>query len=150
VAAIVGALTGWILIERFGRQWTIAAGTVLLGLASVAMGLLADLWSEGLPVQAYICAYLLIDVLVTIAFLALMMAICWQRVGATQYSLYMAIANMGLSAGAALLGPLHATFSYPHLFHVVAGCTVVVLFLVRRIDLDTHRQRVAELNEQHG
>ena len=62
----------------------------------------------------------------------------------------MAIANMGLSAGAALLGPLHATFSYPHLFHVVAGCTVVVLFLVRRIDLDTHRQRVAELNEQHG
>ena len=147
VSAIIGAITGWMLIELLGRQRTIAAGAALLGLASVAMALMPELWAHKLTAQAYIAAYLLMDVLVTIAFLSLMMAICWQRVGATQFSLYMAIANMGTSAGSAMLGPLEAALSYPNLFLVPAASTAIVIFLALGVDLAGQRQRLAELND---
>ena len=147
VAAIIGALAGWILIELLGRQRTIAAGATLLGLASVAMGLMPELWEQDLPAQAYIAAYLLIDVLVIIAFLSLMMAICWRRVGATQFSLYMAISNMGTSSGNALLGPLEAALSYPNLFLVPAALTAIVVYLALGVDLAGQRRRLAELDD---
>ena len=81
----------------------------------------------------------------SIAFLATMMAISWKRVAATQFSLYMAIANMGLSAGAALFGPLQSLLSYPHLFFVVVGCGLLVIAVVRFIDVDAHLQRMENL-----
>ena len=147
VSAIIGALTGWMLIEFLGRQRTIAAGAALLGLASVAMALMPELWAHRLTAQTYIAAYLLMDVLVTISFLSLMMAICWQRVGATQFSLYMAIANMGMSAGSAMLGPLEAALSYPNLFLVPATLTAIVIFLALGVDLAGQRRRLAELDD---
>ena len=147
VSAIIGALTGWMLIDLLGRQRTIAAGAALLGLASVAMGLMPELWAHRLPAQAYIAAYLLIDVLVIIAFLSLMMAICWQRVGATQFSLYMAISNMGTSAGSGMLGPLEAALSYPNLFLVPAALTATVILLALGVDLAGQRRRLVELDE---
>ena len=51
VSAIIGALTGWMLIELLGRQRTIAAGAALLGLASVAMALMPELWAHKLTAQ---------------------------------------------------------------------------------------------------
>ncbi len=150
VAALIAVVAGGVLVERLGRTRTIMVGTGLLGAAAVAMGLLPALWSVGLTTQAFICAYVVLDVLVTVAFLALMMALCWQRVGATQFSLYMAIANMGLSSGSALLGPLQATLSYSPLFHIVAGCGVAVILLMYLVDLDKHRARVQALEESQG
>jgi PAT family beta-lactamase induction signal transducer AmpG len=143
-------LVGGAIVERLGRSRTIIAGSLLLGAASVAMGSLPQMWSVGLTTQVYISAYVLLDVLATIAFLALMMAICWQRVGATQFSLYMAIANMGLSSGSALLGPLQSALSYPPLFLVAAGFAATVIALVWRLDLPKHRERVQTLESGHG
>ncbi|MFP6643086.1 MAG: hypothetical protein VCF24_05925 [Candidatus Latescibacterota bacterium] len=73
--------------------------------------LLAGLWSQRMPAQAFVSAYYVLDTLVSIAFLATMMAIFWKRLAATQFSHYMALANMGLSDGAALLGPLQEMMS---------------------------------------
>ena len=147
VSAIIGAFTGWMLIEFLGRHRTIAAGAALLCLASVAMGLMSELWEHELTAQAYIAAFLLIDVLVTIAFLSLMMAICWRRVGATQFSLYMAISNMGTAAGNAMMGHLKAVLSYPDMFLVPAATTALVIFLALGVDLAGQRRRLAELED---
>ena len=147
VSAIIGAFAGWMLIDLLGRHRTIAAGAALLGLASVAMGLLSELWEHELTAQAYIAAYQLIDVLVTIAFLSLMMAICWERVGATQFSLYMAISNMGTASGKAMMGHLKAVLSYPDMFLVPAATTAIVVFLALGVDLAGQRRRLAELDD---
>jgi PAT family beta-lactamase induction signal transducer AmpG len=74
-----------------------------------------------------------------------MMAISWKRVAATQFSLYMAIANMGLSGGAALLGPLQGILSYPHLFYVIAGWSCLVLVLLRFVNVEAHLKRMESL-----
>jgi PAT family beta-lactamase induction signal transducer AmpG len=145
VSGLLGMVIGGWLVERLGRRRTIAGGVLLLGGGAAAMALLAGLWSQRLPAQAFVSAYYVLDTLVSIAFLATMMAISWKRVAATQFSLYMAIANMGLSAGAALFGPLQSLLSYPHLFFVVVGCGLLVIAVVRFIDVDAHLQRMENL-----
>jgi PAT family beta-lactamase induction signal transducer AmpG len=124
----------------------IALGSTLIVAASVTMGLFPVFWPLRLSVQVYVSAYLLLDTLMMIAFFALLMAVCWKRVAATQFSLYMAIANMGLSGGSALLGPLQEWFGYPPLFFVIACCGLLVVALLRFVNVGQHLQRVKSLD----
>jgi PAT family beta-lactamase induction signal transducer AmpG len=89
-----------------------------------------------------VSTYLALDTLITIAFFAILMASCWKRVAATQFSLYMAIANMGLSSGAALVGPLHQWLPYASIFFVVSACALAVVSLILYVDVDRHRRHV--------
>jgi PAT family beta-lactamase induction signal transducer AmpG len=146
VAGLIGMVAGGLLVDRLGRRRTITIGALLLAAASVAMGLLPALWSTRSAVQMYVSTYVILDTLITIAFFAVLMAACWKRVAATQFSLYMAIANMGLSGGAALLGPLRQWLSYPHVFFVVAACALLVVVLLVFVDVERHRQRVNVLD----
>lgn len=146
VAGLIGMVAGGLVVDRLGRRRTIAIGALLLAAASVAMGLLPALWSTRSAVQMYVSTYVILDTLITIAFFAVLMAACWKRVAATQFSLYMAIANMGLSGGAALLGPLRQWLSYPHILFVVAACALLVVVLLVFVDVERHRQRVNVLD----
>ncbi|MED5416723.1 MAG: MFS transporter [Candidatus Latescibacterota bacterium] len=145
VAGIMGMVIGGILVEHVGRRRTIGIGVMILAGGSVAMALLAAEWSQRLPAQTFIGAYHVIDTLVSISFLATMMTISWKKVAATQFSLYMAIANMGLSGGAALMGPLQGIFSYPHLFYVVSGWGCLVVISLRFLDVEAHLKRMEHL-----
>ncbi|MBT3341546.1 MAG: MFS transporter [Gemmatimonadetes bacterium] len=145
VAGLLGMILGGWLVERLGRRRTIAAGVIILGGGAVAMAALAASWSDPLPARIFISAYYVVDTLVSISFLATMMAISWKRVAATQFSLYMAIANMGLSGGAALFGPLQSLLSYPNLFYLVAGWGLLVLAVIRFIDVEAHLKRMENL-----
>lgn len=146
VAGIIGMVAGGLVAERLGRRRAIAMGSLFLAIASVAMGLFPAFWALRLSVQVYVSAFLLLDTLTTIAFFAVMMAVCWKRVAATQFSLYMAIANMGLSGGAVLLGPLQRWLGYPPLFFVVAAASLLVVVLLRFVHVGQHLQRVSSLD----
>jgi hypothetical protein len=52
---------------------------------------------------------------------------------------------MGLSGGAALMGPLQGIFSYPHLFYVVAGWGCLVVIGLRFLDVEAHLKRMEHL-----
>lgn len=58
----------------------------------------------------------------------------------------MAIANMGLSGGAVLLGPLQRWLGYSPLFFVVACCGLLVVVLLRFVNVDQHLQQVSGLD----
>ena len=151
VAGLIGMGAGGLLAERLGRRRAIVFGSMLLATTSVAMGLFPLFWPLRLSVQVYVSASLLLNTLITIAFFALLMAVCWKRVAATQFSLYMAIANMGLSGGAALLGPLQGWLGYPPLFLVVACSSLLVaVLLLRFVNVDQHLQRVGDLDVEQN
>jgi PAT family beta-lactamase induction signal transducer AmpG len=147
IAGLVGMVAGGWLVERLGRQRVVLFGALLIASLSAAMGLSRGVWSAGSTFRIYVSTYLALDTLITIAFFAILMAACWKRVAATQFSLYMAIANMGLSSGAALVGPLHQWLPYASIFFVVSGCALSVVSLILSVDVERHRQRVTALDE---
>lgn len=150
VAGIVGMVAGGLLAERLGPRRAIALGSILLAAASVTMGLLPAFWQFRLSVQVYVFAFTLLDTLITIAFFAILMAVCWKRVAATQFSLYMAIANMGLSGGSALLGPLEQRLGYAALFFVLAAYAFAVVALLRFVNVSRHLEQVSGLDAREN
>jgi MFS transporter, PAT family, beta-lactamase induction signal transducer AmpG len=73
------------------------------------------------------------------------MQLCWKRVSATQFTLYMAISNLGLAAGAAIMGPLKEIFEWEYVFLGYILFAAVMLILMRFINFKKHQERVDNL-----
>ena len=84
-----------------------------------------------------------------VAFLAVSMILCWKRVAATQFTLYMAIGNMGRAVGASLLGPAREHFDWSGMFVVFGACMVLALLVVQLLRLPTHQSALERLEREH-
>ena len=145
VGAMVGMLLGGWLADRFGRirMLKICSATAI-SLASL-MAALPALWPETATVASFVLLFNTLATLFSIIFSATMMAICWKRVAATQFSLYMAVSNLGISFGMSLIGPLHEAVGYRYIFVSAAFFYAVVFVLLHFMDLKRHLTRVDEL-----
>jgi PAT family beta-lactamase induction signal transducer AmpG len=141
-AGLIGMALGGLFVERLGQRRSITAGSIVLVIISIAMGLFPAVWTTPGSVKAYVWMYMTFDTLITIAFFAILMSACWKRVAASQFSLYMAIANIGLSTGSTLLGPLHAWFDYNELFFLAAAMSITVVAVIPFVNLQRHLDRV--------
>ena len=83
--------------------------------------------------------------LIIVAFIAVAMAICARQVAATQFALYMALGNVGYSAGSAAFGPLITALSYEAVFVVFAVVTVVAIFAMRQVSIAGHLTRLQQM-----
>ena len=144
-SGIIGMAAGGLLAEILGPWRVVAYSSLLLAVVSIAMGLSPAMWDHRLTIQVYIFAVLVLDTLIAIAFFASLMRICWVRVAATQFALYLAIANLGLSVGPALFGPMQQRFGYPPVFFALACCAGTVFVLIQIVDTRRLRQQVIEL-----
>ncbi len=86
--------------------------------------------------------YYVIYVFISIASFAIGMELCWCRVSATQFTLYMAIANMGRALGASLLGPLKDSFGWQYAILAVGVLALASLFFIVLLRLKKHLDRV--------
>lgn len=146
ISGVLGMIIGGFLIDYFGKVKMISVYLSFLIILVSAMSFFKDLWQNELFVAGFIIGFYVLLTFTTIAIFASAMQLCWKRVSATQFTLYMAISNLGLAAGAALLGPLKDLFvnwEYVILCYIVfAG---VMLVLIRFINFEKHQQRVDEL-----
>ena len=83
-----------------------------------------------------------------VSMIALFMGICWSQVAATQFAIYMSLANLSRSAGAALYGMLAATLGSSGMLYVMAGLFIVAALLLRFFDARAHDDRLAELEAE--
>lgn len=138
VGGIFGMVIGGYLVDRFGR---LRVMRLLLGLYTVLHGVMA-LGGAGVTSRTWLGTYVVLNellyTLVTIAIFAVAMQLCWKRVAATQFTVYMTVSNLGSSAGAVLLGPLTAQGGFPLVWAAIAGSAMLALALIRTADLARH------------
>ena len=82
----------------------------------ITMSLLPQYWSNDTFIIGFIGIFVILDTFITIAILAVAMQLCWKRVAATQFTLYMAIANLGMSAGAWIMGEAKVYLNWQQVF----------------------------------
>ncbi|MDX1531920.1 MAG: MFS transporter [Rhodothermales bacterium] len=143
VAGVLGMAIGGLLVRWLGRIRALQASLLGLVVLGAAMGLAAPHWTVGGVIQGFIVLTYLLRTLAFIALFAACMALCWKPVAAAQFALYMAIGNLGIASGAALLGPLVAVLSYSQVLFVFAFIPVVALAILSRVRLDAHVDCVA-------
>jgi PAT family beta-lactamase induction signal transducer AmpG len=120
----------------------------LLIILVAAMSFLKNFWHNEIFVTGFIIGFYILLTFTTIAIFASAMQLCWKRISVTQFTLYMAISNLGLAAGAALLGPLKGFFNWEYVILAYIIFAVVMLVLIRFINFEKHQGRVDELDSK--
>lgn len=146
VAAMMVA--GW-LADRVGKVRVITIYLILLALAWVVLATTPQRWIATGYIPAFIFGMRCVETFCVVAMLATAMSLCWARIAATQFTLYMVCNNVGLALGAVLLGPLREQLSWPGMFLFIAALLVITLVGWQFMRLGKHRTAVEGLEERY-
>jgi PAT family beta-lactamase induction signal transducer AmpG len=149
VAGFLGIIAGGALADFFGKRRMMSIYLFLFAAVMLAMAVFKSYWSTEHFITGFMGLYYTLYVFISIASFAIGMQLCWTRISATQFTLYMTFANIGRSVGAALLGPLKANMPWEDIFLVVAVFAVGSLFFVMILRIKKHLVSVDELEAMH-
>lgn len=145
IACIVGMFLSATILNRLGPIRTLVLITLLFMILEIGAGSAIHVWMTRTAFAIFVISFSIIKFCGIVAILAMFMNMCWKRVAATQFALFMAFANLGASAGAALAGPLDTVFEYAHIFFLMAFVIGLVLLLLRSVDLKAHQEYLNSL-----
>jgi PAT family beta-lactamase induction signal transducer AmpG len=74
------------------------------------------------------------------------MKLCWQKVSATQFAIYMAGANIGLSMGAGAYAALESTLAANEIFQLLGLVFFIGVAVVWMTDFTRHGEQVSLLD----
>ncbi len=144
IAAVAGLVVG-LYIDRKGVKLLYGIALALYGTLALAVGLLEFTW-QALPflltvlfLQAFIYQA------VFISFIASSMNLCWVKVAATQFAIYMAFANLGRSSVAGTMALLEARLSYEQIFMFVGLAFFVAVALLWSANIRAHHEKIRRL-----
>lgn len=139
VGGFLGMFIGGYLVDYFGKIKMLSLYLVFLTAFIAVFGSLSNLWSSNVVVYAFILSYYTLYTFLCIAVFASAMHLCWKTVAATQFTLYMALSNMGRAAGSAMLGVLKTNFSWESVFLIIAIIPLIMAILIQLINFKKHR-----------
>lgn len=146
LAALVGLSFG-LLIDRYRAERTFFFGLLVGAAWYLVFAALSDYWAHGVVVAVARIGIELIGQLLFVSVIALFMSVCGARVAATQFAVYMAIANLARSGGAGLYGYVEA-LPHAQVFAVMGLGFAVAAALLWRFDRASHLARIEQLQQQ--
>lgn len=119
------------LIDRIGAKGTLIFTVALVGVHAFALAQTQHLWENSLYVRIMLSIYVMMLPIVMVSTLALAMAICASKVSATQFAIYMSVANLGHTFGSKTYGVVSEQSSYVQSYTIlsilVVGMIVIML-----------------------
>jgi MFS transporter, PAT family, beta-lactamase induction signal transducer AmpG len=149
IAAIAGLLVG-LSIDRKGVKLLYGVALLLYGLLAVAVGLLeiARLSPAFLLGILFLQSFIYQGVFVS--FIATSMNLCWVKVSATQFAIYMAWANLGRSFSGFVMGSVESRLAYNEMFFFIGIAFFVAVALLWKANLSAHRVRIQALADDQA
>lgn len=150
VAGILGMFVGGVLVDYFGKIRMLTIFLSLLIISIVVMVAFKMYWKSPYFVACFIFAFNTLVTFQTIAVLATAMELCWKRISATQFTLYMAINNLGRAAGAGYLGEIKTFLvSWEYVILVYAVSSIIMLTLLTFMNTEKHLLSVSQLESKN-
>ena len=145
-AALAGAACGP-LIDRLGTKRFLLIG--LLGSASCHLffGIATGSWQNLTFVASLYFVMQIFSQFIFVAIIAMYMNLCWTKVSATQFSVYMAISNLSRSAGAAMLAVIAGSLSFATEFLLMGGLLLASTLCLAFFSLEKHQARLDSLDQ---
>jgi PAT family beta-lactamase induction signal transducer AmpG len=121
-------------IDRMGAKRMLILVITLLGAHALLIAQTQQLWQNTLYVRTMLSIWVMMLPLIMVSSLALAMAICKSVNSATQFAIYMSVANFGHSGGSKLYGIVAEKSSYVQsytMLSVLAVAMIIVLLFHR-------------------
>jgi len=150
VAGLSGMFIGGALVDIFGKKKMMSIYLIALIILIISMAVFSNYWPSTFFVPTFIISYYILYTFLTIAIFASAMELCWKRISATQFTLYMAISNLGRAIGAGYLGVFKdflVKWEYVILIYAVAS--IIMFVLLRCMNFNKHLTSVEMLENNH-
>ena len=121
-------------IDRMGAKRMLLLVVALLGIHAFLISQTQHLWQNTLYVRTMLSIWVMMLPLVMVSSLSLAMAICKSVNSATQFAIYMSVANLGHSFGSKIYGMVAETSSFVQsytMLSVLAVAMIIVLMFHR-------------------
>ncbi len=144
---LIGAVVALMLgpaIDRIGAKRILLLTISLVGMHAILIAQTQSMWQDTLYIRAMLSFWVMMSPVVMVCIIALAMAVCSTGNSATQFAIYMSVANLGHSAGSKIYGMISEQSSY-----VNSYLTLAVLVGVMMVILYFHRHRHGD-DEQAG
>ena len=142
VGGIFGMFVGGALVDFFGKKRMLSIYLVFLIVLLVSFAFFPSLWDVAKVVFGFVLLYYLLSIFLNIATFATGMQLCWKTVAATQFTLYMALANMGRSVGSWLVGVLKESMTWDYVFIITALSPLIALIIIQFLNFEKHEKAI--------
>jgi len=113
-----------------------------------ALAFFKPYWLNNWFISAFMILYQILYVFSSIGIFATAMQCCWKKVSATQFTLYMTMANMGRIAGAKLIGPIKHQFNWQYTLFAFGIMIAAAWVILQFVHISNHVHRVTAIAEQ--
>ena len=144
VAGAVAMLLGGWMVNQWGHKKALSIFLIVLASTSISMGFLTGLWQNGSFTTGQILLHHIFRTLALVTCLSIGMALCWKQIAASQFAIYMAFGNFGISMGSILMGRATLILEYSHIFFVLSTLAISALIVGLRLNLQAHHERVRQ------
>jgi PAT family beta-lactamase induction signal transducer AmpG len=145
---ILGMVIGGAMIDRFGKVRMLSIYYLLLIGLTTSMAFSDIYWGAKYFTTSYIFGYTTLYVFSMVGIFAVAMQFCWKKISATQFTLYMAISNLGYATGPALIGPLRNWVSWQTTILVFPLLVGTAFLAIQFIRIQSHVTQVAKLETE--
>lgn len=122
------------MIDRFGSKRMLILTMSMVGIHAFLLAQTQYLWTDAVYVKAMLSLWVMMQPVTMVCVIALGMTICSSSCSATQFAIYMSVANFGASLGSKIFGMVSDTTSYTESYMLMAILVIgmlVILFLHR-------------------
>ena len=147
VGGFFGMFVGGALVDFFGDKRMIFIYLIITIILISALALMPNLWQNDKLIFGFVLLYYLFYTFLSIGMFAASMKLCWQVVAATQFTLFMALSNMGRAIGSGLVGTLKEIVSWEYVLLITAISPLLTLIFIYFIDFNKHRKKIEEFQK---
>ena len=143
VMGIIGAAVTLLLgpiIDRIGPKRMLILTASLVGIHAFLLAQTQFLWTDSLYVKVMLSIWVMMLPITMVSVLALAMAVCSSACAATQFAIYMSVANLGHSAGSKLFGMVSEQTTWPQSYMLLS---VLVVGMIAVLFFHRHQHREA-------
>jgi len=115
------------MIDRFGAKRMLILTVSLVAIHAVLLAETQYLWENATYVKVMLAAWVLLGPVTMVCMIALAMTICSSATSATQFAIYMSLANLGSSAGSKTYGLIAEQTSYVEAYLLLGAITAAMI-----------------------
>ena len=145
-SALVGAMLGFV-IDRHGAKRFLLIALAGSAACHLLAGALPSLWEERDQVLVLAGLIYVFTQLVFVATIALFMNLCWPRVAATQFAIYMSLANLSRTVGSGAMAVVGDYLTFAQDFLIMGALLTMSAALLLLYNQSGHTARIAALEQ---
>ena len=150
VAGLFGMFVGGALVDFFGKIRMMSVYLIFLVILILSFALLPNLWGNDKVVYGFMGIYYLVYTFLSIATFAAAMQLCWKTVAATQFTLFMALSNMGRASGSAILGTLKENLNWDYVFIITALSPLITLVIIKFLNFKKQANSIEKFESSNN